>query len=471
MKNLLTIALPLLTIFIFLDCAKQEPFDNANVMQINNVGLRRDVFVRRYKMTSAYGQQKSFTPAVLREFIATVLEPDYLLIQNAYDKGMHKDPDIQQKMRDYKINTLANSHPIKSKVLEISSAQLHEFYQKKSFLYDVDLVLTNSWMMTEETHRHIIAGGKIEPPREGREFTFPRLQQYRDLTFGQMTIHPAVLERMEKMQPGEVSDPIYNSGMWTIIALQRKRANRALQPLHTMEKTLLAELQGLLRYRQQIQLLDELKKKYGVEIHSEYYPAIISAHVSRENRGWIDKTKLDDADLQQTLIRVGDEAITVENFITDLNLALQNVQSRQIADKDIQHFADDYANQYLLYLDVVHNDFLLDELVVDRLVNKEHRLLLSHYLKTEIADRVVISDDDAREYYQKTTDRWQASFDKVSNSVKGELRNQRLQEKRQEIVDALRKKYAVRYNDALLSDLAEQLTAEKSAQAQTEPRI
>ncbi|MBN1561170.1 hypothetical protein JW998_13030 [candidate division KSB1 bacterium] len=471
MKNLLTIVLPFVIFLAFLDCTKQESFDNANIMQIKNVGLRRDVFVRRYKMTSDYGRQNSFTPALLKEFIATILEPDYLLIQHAYDKGMHKNPDIQQKMSDYKINTIANNHPIKSRVIAISSEQLRQLYQKKKFTYDVDLVLTNSWVMTEEIHQHISNGGEIEPPKEGREFSFPRLLQYRDISYGEMMIPPAVLEGMETMKPGETSEPIYNSGIWTIITLNGKRNNPNLAPFDVVERTLVEESQGLFRYQRQIQLLDELEKKYKVRIHTEYYPALISAYVTQDNRGWIDKNKIDSSDLSRSIIQIGKETVTLGNFITNYNTALQNVQAPRITENDLRHFADDQINQYLLYLDVLDGEIPLPDLIQDQLVNKEHRLLLSDYLKAEIADKVHVTDADAEKYYEEHRERWQASFDKVIGSVKGELRNERLHTKRADIEKALRKKYHIRYNEKLLSELADALTAEKSAQAQTESGI
>ncbi|MBN1479986.1 peptidyl-prolyl cis-trans isomerase [candidate division KSB1 bacterium] len=464
MKKLLTATVILVFILMMVSCSKHEPVDEANVMQIKNIGLRRDVFVRRYKMTSDYGRHNAFTPALLKEFIINVLEPDYLLIQHAYDKGMHKDPQIQRKINDYKVNTIANSHPIKFEMMAISSEELKEFYQKKAFYYDVDLVLTNSWVMAQDIYNYMSSGGKIDPPKEGQNFSFPRLLHYPNLTFGERMIHPAVLNRMEQMKPGEMSEPIYNSGIWTIITLKQKRQNTKLQPFESIERSLVEESQGLYRYQKQVQLLNELKEKYNIQIHSEYFPVLISSYVSQGDIGWIDKSNMDASDLNRAVVQIDDDKMTMDDFLIKFNMAFQKIKTPRIAENDLSYFADDYINQYLLYLDVLDKNIPLDDLTVDQLVNKEHRLLLSHYLKEEIAAQVVISDDEARQYYEDNRERWQASFDKVLNIVRGELRNERLKETKQDIVDELGKKYAIRYNDTLLSELAEQLTAEKSRQ-------
>ncbi|RPH89330.1 MAG: hypothetical protein EHM72_20540, partial [Calditrichaeota bacterium] len=458
MKNLMTFALLLLAMPLMMNCTKDGSIDQANVMQIKDVGLRRDVFVRRYKMTGDYGRQRSYTPDDLKEFIEKIMEPDYLLIQDAYDKEMDKDPQIERKIDDFKINTIADNHPIKFSAMAVAAEALSELYQQKAFTVDVELVMTNSWVMTEDVHQYLLNGGILEPPKEGQEHQFPRLVQFHDLTYGQKMIHPAVLERMATLKSGEISEPIYNSGMWTIIKLKQKRANSTLQPLSAIEKTLVDELQGLNRYQQQVQLLNELRSKYKIQIHTEYYPTMISAYIPQENQGWVDKTKIDDADLKHAFIQISEKTISLSYFIADFNLAFQKVKTPRITEIDLSRFADDYINQYLLYLDVVDNKNPLNDLVMDQLVNKEHRLLLSHYLKTEIVDKVVVTDADAQKYYNENRQRWQADFSKVTDTVRSELRNKRLQEKRVEIEKALRKRYPVRYNEELLQQIADQLT-------------
>src|SRR4030067_2111628 len=100
-------------------------------MQIKNGGLRQGVFIRRFKMTGDYGRNDVFTAEMLTAFIQKILESDYLLIQNAYDLGLHKESHIRQKMLDYKVNLLAGSNPIRFAGMTILKDDLHDFYANK----------------------------------------------------------------------------------------------------------------------------------------------------------------------------------------------------------------------------------------------------------------------------------------------------------------------------------------------------
>ncbi len=446
---------------LIVGCAKQESINNEYVMQIKNVGLREGVFVRRYKLTSDYGSHEIFTPEILKKFIREVLEPDYLFIQDAYDRGMHKESITQQKIKDYRINLLASSHPIIYEKMTIKKDELRDFYQKKSVKYDIDLVQTNSYNMADSIYKSMLGGKEIEhPKKEQPGFSFPQYLEYKDITFGEK-LHPDLFPKLVKMKEGEISEPIYTAPIWTIVKLNKKVENKKLQAFEDMEKELLMQGQAIFRYEKQKQLIGELREKYQANVRTEFYQPLISAYTLGGGHGWIDKNKVNKSDLKSTFIQINTDKISLSKFISNFNQAKQFLPLPSLTENDLSHFVDDYTAQYLLYLDALEKGTDQNILIKDKLKNKEHKILLSKYLTEEISQKVVVSDDDARKHYDNNRDKWKAKYEDVAKTVKHDLRNKQLYEKKDDLTRKLRKNYKVRYNRSLLKEVSEQLTKEK----------
>lgn len=448
-------------VFIF-GCAKHEPVSDDYVMQIKNVGLRPGVFVRRYKLTKDYGSHKEFSAATLEKFIKESLEPDYLLIQHAHDLGLPQETKIAHDIRDYRVNLLASNHPILYEQVTILKEDLHKYYEKKSFKYDLDLVQTNSYNLADSIYKSILAGQKILiPQKEETDFNFPRYQKLKDVIYGEQ-LHPDVFPELIKMKEGEVSKPFYTIPIWTIIRLNKKHANKDLKPFDQIEKELVSEAQLIYKYEQQRQLVKTLREKYPILVHKDYFQPLIAAYVTKGNRGSIDPHKFTESDLSKTFIHIHQDSISLFSFISSFNQSMQFSALSKLTEIDFNHFVDDYVSQYLMYLDALEKKVDQNELIQDQLVNKENKTLLNRYLNEEIAHKVVISDADAREHHQKNTDKWKAKYEEVASTVKGDLKNKRMLERRDELVKQLRDKYDVRYNKPLLLKIAKELTLEKS---------
>ena len=431
-------------------------------MQLQDVGIRKGVFTRRYQTTQDYGKHTEFTPEILREFINDVLLQNYLFIQDAYVLGMNKEPSVQRKIYDYKVNSLANSHPVKYDAAPITREQLQVYYNKKSLKYNVGFILTDTHAMAKSVSEHILKGGKIDPPMQGREMMFPRTIQSEELVYGESMVPPVIMEKLITMKNGGISKPIYNMGMWTIIELNRKSKNHKLKEFDAIVDDLAIEAQGIQNYYAQLELLSDLKEKYEIILDEELYPTLISAYVSKDGRGFINREKLHPSDLAKPIIKSNEQNIVLADFISNFNQSIQHSNPPYIDKKDIAHFADEIINQYLLYLDVLAKDLKFSELLVDQIENKEHRILLNEYLNKEIADKIIITDKDAREYFEQHRSEWQAEFDNVKNSIKRVMKKERMVERREDITNRLLKRSKIRYNDILLQEIADQLTEAKS---------
>ncbi len=449
----------------FFFCARPQPMSDDLLMQIKNVGLRKDVLIRRYQMTTEYHQKTNFTAADVQSYIEKNMAPDYLLIQHAYDLGMHKQPVMQNKIRDYQIGLLAEEHPVKYKELNISKSDLKAFYEKKSFKYDVELIVANSYAMADSLYRCLNRGDRFKfDAQETEMIHYPQIKLLREITYGEM-LHPELAPFIAELKEGEACRPVYTSPTWSLIRVNRKNNNTALRPFTEVEQELVMQASQIYKYTSLKNFIDDLQKKYPVAIAQSFFPMLRSANVRFEGSSYIDKNKLSGSVLQDAIIKVGDEVITVEHFIANLNKANQFLKLTELTDQDIDRFADDFKIQLLLYLDAKEQGVANQPLVMDQLVNKEYRLILPEYLKQEIVEKIKITDSDALAYYQSHREKWTGEFKNVAPRIKNDLRNARIKERQAELVKELQKKYTVRYNPAALTLAAEQLAKSKSQPA------
>lgn len=449
----------------FMSCSTNAPISDDYVLQVKKTGLRQGVFVRRYQLTGDYGSHTTFTADMLKTYIANVLQPDYVLIQHAYDLGLDKTPEIAQKMTDYRVNLLADNHPIKYAQLTILKKDLEEFYDKKSKVYDVDIIQAASFRDADSLYKLLQSGQKLERPRFLMEGTLPNFYHDPSLVYGE-GLHPELLSELVKMQQGDISQPIYAASIWTILKLNKIEKNKNLPPFEESEQTLLAQAQAFFKYEQHKQLVEDLKIAHHAAYRTELYQAILQAFAIVNNRGAIDQKKIADDVLNSTFLTIGNIHVSVAEFVSAFNQASQFKQLHSLARQDLEQFANEYVAQYCLYLDALDKGVEDDVLIQDKLQNKEHRMLLSAYLTDEVMNKINISDKELRAHYAANPNKWKGDFKSVALNVKGDLRSEKLKERKNAIIQKLEKKYTIQYNDALLQTIAEELTDLKKSEQQ-----
>ncbi len=455
----------LLGLIIFgIVCTKQAPVEDGYVMQIDRAGLRKGVFLRRYQMTKFYNSEHEYNTKKLIKFIRTQLEPNYLFIEHAYELGKDQNPTFLQKMNEYRVNLIADNHPVKTKRFTISKDELRTFHQKLEYTYDVEIIQTNSYADIQQLRKALMAGKKVRQPKKDSGFTFPIVQELTHLLYGER-LHPELFPVLEKMKPATISKPVYVAPLWTIIKLKKKSRNTKFKPFEEMEKETLNRAHGIFKYYQQKRLVEQLREQIPVTINETLFPELVNAYSKEDQRGWIDRRKLKAELLNQPFLIIGSDSISVTRAISNFNQASQFYEFKKLTKTDLAQFADDYVAQYLLYLDALKKGVEQNELIQDRLINKEHRQLLTMYLNEEIAKKVTVTDEETLDYYKQHSDRWNDDFEAVKTLVRNDVKNKKMEDYRDSVIKKLRKKYRVRYNKPLLASIARELTKKKAAQA------
>ena len=138
-RIVLAILVVLQLVWLMVGCSVEQKMAPESVMQIEDGGLREGVFVRRYMMTGDYGSHKKFTPEILKNFIKKEYEPDYLMIMDAYNRGMDKEDDVMLGLEEFRI------------AMDILAGQgLHVFHQVILILVIKKAAITRPFLFQRE---------------------------------------------------------------------------------------------------------------------------------------------------------------------------------------------------------------------------------------------------------------------------------------------------------------------------------
>ena len=447
---------------IIVGCAGENSVDDVYVLQIKDVGLREGVFVRRYQLAGEYGSAETFTSDMLKNYISRILEPNYLFIQHAYDLGLNKEWTIALIIKDYKINLLANNHPIKFAELTILKDDLRDFYARRKIRYNIDLVQAKTFTRADSLCRLLRDGGNIDRAREEFNQPFPRQSHFDALLYGEH-LHPELFSLLEKLNEGEASNPVYAGTTWNVVRMNKKSPNQSLPLFKECEQDLLSQAQTFFKYRQQKELVANLSKKYNVSVNDAQLASMVKAYNASVHNRRIEENMIANSELKEIFINFDNNDVPLSLFISSFNQSSPFMQLPRLSENDLQQFVADYIAQNLLYLDALEQGVDQDVLIQDKLVNKEHRTLLAEYLKKELAQKISVTEKEARQHYENNRDKWQGDFPDVAGNVKGDLKGKKLEERKNKIAEKLRKKYAVRYNEQLLQNIANQLSSLKKS--------
>jgi len=205
---------------------------------------------------------------MLKGFVKEVLEPDYLLIEDAHRKGMPQEINIKTDLQEHKIGLLSARHPIHGEQIFISNEELQEFYQKKNTAYDLELIQTPSYYEADSISQSLRAG-HVLAHRDGEvEMGYPRRAQLTGLAYGE-ALHPDVFSELVRMKEGEISAPIYSAPLWSTVVLKKKYDNSALKPYDEVKKDLAVQAQAIRKFENLRQFIAELKTKHKIEIKED----------------------------------------------------------------------------------------------------------------------------------------------------------------------------------------------------------
>ncbi len=459
--NKIAVILTVLILISTIGCEEQK-IEEGNVVQIEDLGIRKGVFERRFIMTSTYTDNNEFTPKLLISEIDKLLLPNYLLINDAYKLGLNKDQIFVNKALMYKLNLIASNHPIYTENFSLPKEEMIEFYNKKEFVFDFELFKNISYYQVDSIYKYLKEGNEIEFNDDDKKMqSFPSKFKFTNSTYadhGPVEVYDKLLE----MKEGEVSEPIYTASVWVVVKLKQKKKIKQ-KPYEEFQGDLIDQYQQIMKDKQVELLTKNLREKYNLKIVQENSEKIIKSFFVKNGYASFSRDRFNESDLDDIIISTTEEKINLDFLVYVLNSSMMFNSVENITQKDIDVFVNNFANNTVLYSDALEKGVDNIEIIRDRFENNENRLLYSKYLKEEISDKVVVSEEDAKDYYNNNRDEWKGEFNEVKPAVIRKLRQKLMYQRSDELIEKFKSDFNIQYNMELLKELADKFTEEKKS--------
>jgi len=127
----------------------------------------------------------------------------------------------------------------------------------------------------------------------------------------------------------------------------------------------------------------------------------------------------------KTLAIVADKSITIKDFKTKFSKLPKHYQA--VAEKNKKNLLDDMIVESLFLEDAVRKGIDNDKEIKDILVEARKKIIIAKFVKTEVDDKVEVSEDEMKSFYEehkdefKSPEMWRASHILVASE--GEARD------------------------------------------------
>ncbi|MDO8536079.1 MAG: peptidylprolyl isomerase [Candidatus Omnitrophota bacterium] len=121
----------------------------------------------------------------------------------------------------------------------------------------------------------------------------------------------------------------------------------------------------------------------------------------------------------KTLVTVADKPITVKDFRDKFSRLPKHYQA--VAEKNKKNLLDDMIVESLFLEDAVRKGIDKDKEIKEILVEAKKKIIIAKFVKTEVDDKVKVSEGDMKAFYEahkdgfKTPEMWRASHILVAN--------------------------------------------------------
>jgi EpsD family peptidyl-prolyl cis-trans isomerase len=283
---ILMFIIPLL--FAFVACAKKGEEKGPYLAKVGNVKIMQADFEREMKNLPNFAQ-KMFEGSDGRERFLGELIKKELLYQEALKRGLDKDAEYLKRVEDFKKITLVGillEKEMASKAT-VSDQDIKDYYEKHKEDFAVGQIRASHILVkTEEDAKKI-----LERLKKGEDFAKiakkssidpGSAKNGGDLGFfsaGQML--PEFEAAAVKLKPGEISEPVKTKFGYHIIKVTDKKIGKSVE----FEKVKSYISQRLSAEKQKgffDSYIEELKKKYTVEINKEAVSKLSSGEVEKE---------------------------------------------------------------------------------------------------------------------------------------------------------------------------------------------
>ncbi len=330
----------------------------------------------------------------VREFLNKTINLR-LLIQEAQQIGMDKDPGIRQAV-DTLVAERARDQLYKGEVArpqDFPDKAIQEAYDKMAQRSRVRQILTYTH---EDAERSIarVRGGEAFGTVAAEVSVSATAGKGGDLgfvTWGQLD--PRLEGVMEGMQPGNLQGPIETDQGWNVLLVEEKRPWTERPELAKLRNRIKMTLSQRAISRRSHEYYNELRKRWNAQVFDEA--------LSEQNLLAADKAG-PDAEVAKGIIvaKAGDRIFSLADLRVRLNLEALLKLPWPFALKRIRDVLDEAIFASLLEQEALRRGYAEKPDIAREAHKLENELLLDRLLATVILPRVQVTDEEVKAYYE-----------------------------------------------------------------------
>jgi parvulin-like peptidyl-prolyl isomerase len=252
----------------FSGCGKS---DTQVVAKVGNYDIKLKEFNEIAKNLNArYASAQEEFDAKYR-FLDSVVVPQRLLIQAAYDRGLDKAEEVTSVVAqngDKFLLDVLYAKEIESKV-SVKEADVKDFYNRIENRAHAAHIVVATLDTAQMLAKKLADGASFEQLAFDYSIDPNAKRSKGDLgfvTWGDMASLPEFEDVLFKLQPGEVSSPVQTRFGYHLIKMVEKQPNAARKSFEEMRPTLEKKLGDIMRQRAAVLYVTAIQKSYPVTV-------------------------------------------------------------------------------------------------------------------------------------------------------------------------------------------------------------
>ncbi len=473
------LVITLLFLLLFtLSCKKEKktvPTVSEKVMvaSIGEFGVPESRVMKTFEFTKEFQKNKIITPDLIKSYINRYYMGEIYILAEAKAESLDKDPEFLKAMKVHRIAEMTKPNgPLAKLILsqksKIDKKELDELYQHLPYRLTIQQILVTSKPLADSLYRLLQHGANFG--RLARKYSNDLHTAMKDgvlstyLTAGMASPeYERVAFSLTEEHP--ISKPFKTEFGYYILKLMARQKEKTGGSIQAQVK--LADIAKIRAQNEHIRhYIDSLFVKYHYKMNEKLIPALLRAFQRQGYFGTVNKAKIKPELLKQKFLIYDKGFWTLEDFVDTYNNMDRYDRYRLENANDVRIMAKKLISKELMYWDGVERGLAKDPIYRKMIDYYYHHELEKIGEKRLIDAKVKVTDKEAKAFYRKHRDLWKNSpYSKVKIYVINRLENDKRQRIRKQVLNALKKKYKIQYNEQALQRLTKLMNERKKLRA------
>ena len=465
--------LVLIGLLFFIACKKEKPTKVRHewIAQVDSFDLWASRVDHAFEYSKDFKKAKTITEDLLKNYIKHYFLDELYLLAEAKASGLDQLPEFKKILKKRKIEEMTKPNgPLFNSIIpdhfDVSEKQMQTLYQRLPYRLTLQQILVTSKSLADSIFDALVKGAdwdELVLKYSNDLYTANKqgvLSNY--LTPGMAA--PEYEEAAYSLwQVGQISQPVKTDFGYHIIRLMYREKLK----VGSIEEEK-ARLEQIAQQAARTQFLrdyiNSLFQKFHLTLNKNLYPALLKAFERKGIFGYVNPDKIDSEMMQQIFIKHDKDSLTLNDFVEDYNAMKKYDRYRLERPEDIEIMAKRIITKELMYYDGLERGLDKHPKYQDFVRYHFRHELVKIAQKKLIDEAIVINDGEVRDYFKRYRNLWKNSkFEDVEPYVRNRLMLEKRKAYRSELLKALREKYPVKFNEAVIKELIEKYNKKKQA--------